>query len=174
MKFTTVFALLPFVYQVTIKARGTIEEVRDQLLSINSKWDEDYVEPAKAKRSTDFTKRTDFEHDGRVKCGGPWPQTDSSRIMRGIMYLQGVKGNSSNGPGPGNCGRVSCDWGSVIWWFNDDDKTKTLESYSSIADGALAIMGDCEYNKPGYKNWVSGQAFHNTNWNVIVRDEDDC
>ena len=40
-------------------------------------------------------------------------------IKIGIEYLRGVPGKPASGPGPGNCGRVSC-WGeSAIYWCND-------------------------------------------------------
>ncbi|KAL3492408.1 hypothetical protein BJX62DRAFT_224573 [Aspergillus germanicus] len=171
----------------TIKARGTIQEVRDELLRANPNWEAEYIAPARAKReaeslslsdsesssSSELSKRTDFQNDGRVACGGRWEQTSRDDIMRGIFYLRDVPGKPTNGPGPGACGRVSCSDRAAIWWCNDDDKPKTLESYGSIADGAMAVLEKCSYYKPGSYIHVSGQAFHNTNWNVIVRADDD-
>ncbi|KAL2826708.1 hypothetical protein BDW59DRAFT_145069 [Aspergillus cavernicola] len=163
----------------TIKARGTIEQARDELLKVNPNWDEDYVEPAKAKRAlearSELAKRTDFYTDGRVECRGRWEETNADEIQRGILYLQALGGQPTNGPGPGACGRVSCSFGAAIYWCNDETTPKTLESYSSIADGAQAIINDCKFYKPGSYNKASGQAFHKTNWNVIVRkDLENC
>lgn len=53
-----------------------------------------------------------------VTCNN-YDQAISSRIKEGIRYLRGVNGKPSNGPGPGNCGRVSCSYNSAIWWCND-------------------------------------------------------
>lgn len=52
------------------------------------------------------------------------------------------------------------------------NKPKTLNSFGSIADGAQYIMGKCKsvaflLVKPK----TGGQAFHKTNWNVIVRSD---
>lgn len=41
------------------------------------------------------------------------------KIQDGIKYLRGVTGKPSMGPGPGNCGRVSCSWNAAIYWCND-------------------------------------------------------
>ncbi|KAL3456003.1 hypothetical protein BJX64DRAFT_271465 [Aspergillus heterothallicus] len=166
----------------TIKARGTIQQVRDEALKVNSNWEAEYIEPARVKREAQssppasseiLAKRTDFQTDGRVDCGGQWEQTSRDDIMRGIFYLRDVPGRPTNGPGPGACGRVSCSYGAAIWWCNDENEAKTLESYGSIADGAMAIVDKCSYYQPGTYIKVSGQAFHNTNWNVIVRADDD-
>ncbi|KAL4791934.1 hypothetical protein BDV19DRAFT_282662 [Aspergillus venezuelensis] len=161
----------------TIVARGTIEQVRTQLSKINPRWEADN----KAKREAatadvvELTKRTDFVTDGRVDCGGRWERTRWERIHDGIEYLRSVPGQPTNGPGPGACGRVSCSYGGAIWWCNDNTTPKTLAGYGSIADGAQAIMDKCRYYEVGGRYWVSGQAFHKTGWNVIVRhDNNNC
>ncbi|KAE8378283.1 hypothetical protein BDV26DRAFT_281199 [Aspergillus bertholletiae] len=158
----------------TIQARGTIQEVRDELLRINPDWDEHYIKPVlerSVESTSEFSKRTDFFNDGWLKCG-VWPSADVADVKSGIQYLRGVSGNPQNGPGPGNCGRVSCGYNAAIWWCNDTDDTKTLESFGSVADGAQAVLESC--SKDGELHWnnkVSGQAFHDTKWNVIVRGE---
>jgi hypothetical protein len=45
--------------------------------------------------------------------------TNLVHIINGIEYLGKVRGVPTNGPGPGNCGRVSCSSNSAIWWCND-------------------------------------------------------
>ncbi|KAF6803853.1 hypothetical protein CMUS01_14989 [Colletotrichum musicola] len=87
----------------------------------------------------------------------------------GIRYLEAVPGKPANGPGPGECGRVSCSYNTQIWWCNEDTKTKTLASFRHIADGARAAYMDCTDNQ-FYINYASGKAIHKTdNWNVVVR-----
>lgn len=60
---------------------------------------------------------------GDIKfCGpkdGPFPSASTWSINEGIDYLRGIQGMPTNGPGPGNCGRVSCEEKSAIWWCND-------------------------------------------------------
>lgn len=48
-----------------------------------------------------------------------YPETRCEYIQRGIDYLRHVPFQPTNGPGPGNCGRVNCSWNSAIWWCND-------------------------------------------------------
>ena len=45
---------------------------------------------------------------------------------------------------------------------------KQLESFGSIADGADYIMSQCRGGAPAWEG-ISGQVFHKTDWNVIVR-----
>ncbi|CEJ87472.1 hypothetical protein VHEMI04426 [[Torrubiella] hemipterigena] len=110
----------------------------------------------------ELAARTDF-HGAPFNCN--WPKCWDVGIIQGIQYLRGLKGRPSNGPGPGNCGRVSCSYDNAIWWCNDTKQTKTLQSFSSIADGAQFIESHCVSNNGA----LAGQVFHPTGWNVIVR-----
>lgn len=58
---------------------------------------------------------SEFSH----KCFDPWGPADRDEIRKGIDYLYKVNGRPKNGPGPGNCGRVSCSNNAAIWWCND-------------------------------------------------------
>ncbi|KAJ4205006.1 hypothetical protein NW759_014672 [Fusarium solani] len=169
----------------TTVLNGTIEEVHNELLQLNPDWDEEYIGNSTAdageinERDAGFRllARTDFS-DAAYRCGGRWPKCRTTFISQGIYYLRSVKGKPRNGPGPGNCGRVSCSFNSAIWWCNDNAKPKTLNSFGSIADGAAFIVKKCYIPDrgppvPGKWNMISGQAFHHTNWNVIVR-KDKC
>lgn len=99
----------------TVILKGTIEEIRKELLKLNPTWDTDYLKP---KPSPKLARRFDFSRDKYV-CRGRWPQCSADSIQDGINYLRGVSGQPTNGPGPGNCGRVSCSYDSAIWWCND-------------------------------------------------------
>ncbi|KAH6693947.1 hypothetical protein F5X68DRAFT_258737 [Plectosphaerella plurivora] len=165
----------------TVVLNGTIEEVHTQLLKLNPTWDADFPDNDLDKRQTDFSdwsdgsaalqKRTDFSNS-QYNCFGRWGFVDREHIQRGINYLSRVTGRPRNGAGPGNCGRVSCSYNSAIYWCNDSDTTKTLWRFSSIADGAQYIMQMCQdrQSRP-VKSLTGGQAFHKTNWNVIVRTD---
>ncbi|KAF4551509.1 Hypothetical protein D9617_13g100090 [Elsinoe fawcettii] len=98
-----------------------------------------------------------------------WPYAHTVDITRGIRDLRGVPGQPGAGPGPGNCGRVSCYAGSQIWWCNDNTSPFSLGSFSDIANAAQVIVNDC--SRGG--NDVSGQRFHDNNINVIVRGPED-
>ncbi|KAK4175092.1 hypothetical protein QBC36DRAFT_190692, partial [Triangularia setosa] len=39
--------------------------------------------------------------------------------LLGVDYLRGLSGTAKNGPGPAECGRVSCSDYSAIYWCND-------------------------------------------------------
>ena len=66
-----------------------------------------------AVREADSARET-----GTVKCWG-WPEASEYYISQGVDYLSDLPGKPSNGPGPGECGRVSCSWSAAIWWCND-------------------------------------------------------
>ncbi|KAK4663493.1 hypothetical protein QC763_608825 [Podospora pseudopauciseta] len=95
-----------------------------------------------------------------------------SYILTGIDYLRGLEGGTKpkNGPGPGNCGRVSCSHNAAIWWCNDNNAAKEI-TWGKIADGAQVIVDNCRSGS-SLKD-VKGQAFYKSKWNVIVR-RDPC
>ncbi|CEJ87469.1 hypothetical protein VHEMI04425 [[Torrubiella] hemipterigena] len=157
----------------TLKLEGTIQEVHKQLVEINHNYDTDFnLGAASDKAARDLSKRTDFSHSHTI-CGN-FPGTTVDHLGQGISYLRGVGGRPSMG-GRGTCGRVSCSYNTAIWWCNDDAGVKTLASFGSIADGAQWVWNKCagRLDKGLAQGQVSGQAFHPTNWNVIVR-KDKC
>ncbi|GAB1205198.1 hypothetical protein APSETT445_003869 [Aspergillus pseudonomiae] len=156
---------------------GTVQQVHAQLLEINPNYDDEFAAVLEKRETTVLDKRDD------IKCNN-WPKARRGDIEAGIKHLRGVSGQPSNGPGPGNCGRVSCSWGAAIWWCNDvslvasciqalyshfeqNTFTKVLPSFNNIADGAQVILNNCQ--RGGVK--LSGQDFHSDNWNVIVRGD---
>ncbi|KAI8950973.1 hypothetical protein F4801DRAFT_578904 [Xylaria longipes] len=61
-------------------------------------------------REIDLGSRDSPEEDkGDILCDMAWnPQFASVfHIRQGIAYLHKIHGNCTNGPGPGNCGRIS-------------------------------------------------------------------
>ncbi|KAL2860917.1 uncharacterized protein BJX67DRAFT_375715 [Aspergillus lucknowensis] len=151
-----------------LKLKGTIQEVRRELLKINPNWDNDFV--SKQKRNNELEKRTDFSNSN-FNCFGRWGGAQMEVIEDGIEYLRGVDGRPNMGPGPGNCGRVSCSYNSGIYWCNDADETKTLNSFGSIADGAQKVVDECQRHILDNPTQSSGQVFHYTDWNVIVTSD---
>ncbi|KAE8362694.1 hypothetical protein BDV27DRAFT_166013 [Aspergillus caelatus] len=169
----------------TVRLNGTIQEVHEALLKLNPSWNEHYMKemPQESSEVTQpadsFTleKRADFSND-KYLCRGRWAECSASAASNGVHYLRFVQGWPTNGPGPGNCGRVSCSYKSAIRWCNDNASAKRLGGFNDIADGAQYILDKCTRNRWSgwqYGEFASGQAFHKDNWNVIVRyDDNSC
>ncbi|QLI69713.1 uncharacterized protein G6M90_00g054910 [Metarhizium brunneum] len=162
-----------------VRLNGTIQEVHQELLSLNPNWDKDFGLGDKVEAPSDEThgqlaKRTDFSNS-KYFCGGRWEYCNGGAIAEGRAYLYRVPGRPTNGAGPGACGRVSCSYNAAIWWCNDEKTPKTLNSFGSIADGVYELEKHCRkyfsWNPSGVS--IAGQIFHETNWNVIVR-KDKC
>ncbi|KAL3489206.1 hypothetical protein BJX62DRAFT_209728 [Aspergillus germanicus] len=166
---------------------GTIQEAHAELLRRNPNWDTEFshllkrspVPVAVTEAGTeedsgviDLAKRTDF---ASLLCYDqtPWEPAGYHAINEGIAYLRGLSGRPGMRAGPSACGRVSCSWNAAIWWCNDANEFKLLESYNSIADGAAILSQHCFRDGNWEPRVVGGQIFHETNWNVIVR-EDEC
>ncbi|KAF6813785.1 hypothetical protein CPLU01_14570 [Colletotrichum plurivorum] len=153
----------------SVRLNGTVEEVWLQLLAINPSVGEVFksniiasTELAAAELAgSSLQKRATFAQHNCYNFG----ICKTGAIRSGINYLRGIGGQPTNGPGPGNCGRVSCSENSGIWWCNDSASSKNLSSFASIADGAQWIVDRCNYGC----DYTGGQAFHETSWNVIVR-----
>ncbi|PIG84669.1 hypothetical protein AARAC_001976 [Aspergillus arachidicola] len=134
---------------------GTVQHVHAQLLKINPNYDDDFA------TVLDKREATICWQAGRHQVQ-QLPKARRGDIEAGIKPLRGVSGHPSNGPGPGNCGRLSCSWGAAIWWCNDmrlNTFTKVLPSFNNIADGAQVILNNCQ--RGGVK--LSGQDFHSDN-----------
>ncbi|CEJ87474.1 hypothetical protein VHEMI04427 [[Torrubiella] hemipterigena] len=158
-----------------IKMNGTVEAVHEQLLAINPNYEAEFaaleIETPAAEEEHALAKRTDFS-TSKLNCFGRWRGATTKEVQDGINYLRKVPGRPTNGPGPGNCGRVSCSWNAAISWCNDTPNPKTLASYGSIADGAAWIKAYCLSG--GDFAFTAGQIFHPTGWNVIVYNSGPC
>lgn len=93
---------------------GTVQEVYSQLKAINPNFETDFP-PIQI----NDTKTDGLEKRDNILCDPFSDLASASAISSGINYLRGVPGTPTNGPGPGNCGRVSCSYNSAIWWCND-------------------------------------------------------
>ncbi|KGO38353.1 hypothetical protein PEX1_068910 [Penicillium expansum] len=143
---------------------GTVQEIYAELININPTYDLDFAAmPAQA--IVDTNNETSHLHKRLDVTCNNYDQAISSRIKEGIRYLRGVNGKPSNGPGPGNCGRVSCSYNSAIWWCNDNTSPKTLGGFNNIADSAQVIINQCGPTEV----YVSGEENHGDKWRGIVR-----
>lgn len=103
---------LPDGSEVTLA--GTAEQVAEQLDTLSPGW-RNSLNNVNARS---LAKRTYFNPQD-VKCGGFPATMNPNRVRHGIDYLRDVNGRPANGPGPGNCGRVSCANDLGIYWCND-------------------------------------------------------
>jgi hypothetical protein len=125
--------VIPAPGQSPIVLNGTIEQVHSQLLEINPSYQAEVFEkgcftPIREDLLPAPTAATAATAAGastaaapliwRIKCGG-YHSANIRRIKDGINYLNNITGQPRNGPGPNNCGRVSCSYNSSIWWCND-------------------------------------------------------
>lgn len=111
---------------------GTVEEVITQAKQLNP----DFV-PAKgeSQQATEsepaaLAKRND------IVCN-KLPKGDIWKLRDGVSYLRGLSGGLTEGPGPGNCGRVSCSWKSAIWICNDVSAPNT---HGSLPINLLTLL----------------------------------
>ncbi|KAB8221394.1 hypothetical protein BDV33DRAFT_202633 [Aspergillus novoparasiticus] len=144
-----------------VNLNGTVQEVHEQLLAINPNYEQDFA-ALNADEKREFT----FEKRDTVTCY-QYPQANHNDVESGIKYLRGVPGQPTNGPGPNNCGRVSCGNNAGIWWCNDNTFSKTLPSFNNIADGAQVVENHCWRGG----NFFSGKCDHADHWSVIVKGE---
>ncbi|KAI1269215.1 hypothetical protein F5Y18DRAFT_178961 [Xylariaceae sp. FL1019] len=92
------------------------------------------------------------------------------RINQGISYLNKLKGKCTNGPGPGNCGRISCSYNAAIFWCNDqpNDATYDCNIFGAYADDTVTF---CSYTDAGANYVTWGQSFDSQHFNVLVGDD---
>lgn len=96
---------------------GTVQEVYAQLLELNPKYEEQFGTIEERAMSFNSPVPLVAKRDSTI-CN-VFNYAQCSSIGGGISYLKGLSGGATNGPGPGNCGRVSCSYNSAIWWCND-------------------------------------------------------
>ena len=96
-----------------ISVNGTIQEVQTFLEVEKPTLATAFIPDDKAS----LAKRTAFSRSD-VVCNN-FPAASSGVVAEAIRHLRGVSGKPKNGLGPGNCGRVSCDYKAAIWWCND-------------------------------------------------------
>ncbi|KAL4733705.1 hypothetical protein BDV11DRAFT_175437 [Aspergillus similis] len=156
----------------TVLLNGTVQEIYAELLKINPSYDGDFADTLAAAQAMAETETKSETEAGAASLHKRLPVTCNNydeaitrRIREGITYLRGVSGRPTNGPGPGNCGRVSCSYNSAIWWCNDNTSAKTLPGFNNIADGAQVVINHCAPTDV----YVAGEEDHNDNWRAVVR-----
>ncbi|POR31654.1 Uncharacterized protein TPAR_08133 [Tolypocladium paradoxum] len=149
---------------------GTIQEVRAELLKRNPDWDTQYPVQNTTKRDPGHMDGWNyinvFPKDTKILCG-IWSRSEAwtAVLINFALSLDRAAkiGQPKNGAGPGNCGRVGCEYNTGIWWCNDSPEPKTLSSFTDITDAIQVLQYTKDCSAEG-----SAQVFHPDNWNVIV------
>ncbi|RAQ62214.1 hypothetical protein COH20_003037 [Aspergillus flavus] len=155
-----------------LRLRGTIEEVTNQVRAIKSNYK---YERRDGTNASTASLEKHYDEESLVCYPNGWGAADGNTVQEGVEYLKNdVAGKPTNGPGPGNCGRVSCSYNNAIWWCNDNTESKTLDSFREIGLTAEEICNRCWMSavasNSGFENLCAGQMFMKDKWNVIVRD----
>lgn len=159
---------------------GTVQEVYKQLTEINPNYKDllsNHLSSKAAMPPPDTFSTFNSMADVPSNCGycnvctKRWAPAAYMIILDGISHLNNLTGKPANPPGPGWCGRVSCEWGSSIWWCNDNDERKELDSWHQIADAAEDITRQCFWFERDQSRVTGGQIFQPGGWNVVVRHD---
>ena len=103
-----------------VTLNGTVQEVYAQLLKINPNYGSQLgptTDSSSAYEGNSELNSPEYEIK-TIVCGAYYPAL-VARIEEGIKHLRSVPGSPGNGPGPKDCGRVSCSWNAAIYWCND-------------------------------------------------------
>lgn len=168
----------------TVYLNGSVQEILKQLIDINSNYpallDQYWASKASVAPLDGFVSLKAMSEEPRLcswcdVCTKRWKPAAYMVTLDGINYLRNLTGQPGNKPGPGSCGRISCEWYSAIYWCNDNDQEKTLDSWGKIADAAEDITRQCFWYDRSKSLMTGGQIFEPGGWNVIVRHDDhDC
>ncbi|KAK0613737.1 hypothetical protein B0T14DRAFT_569746 [Immersiella caudata] len=156
----------------TINVNGTVQDVVAALNKIDPQYEarlrQDTSLQSRSLDESYFYKRKSYDC---IRIGSRG--VDPGEIKDGIRYLRTVSGRPKNGPGPGNCGRISCSWASAIYWCNEDESEKELDTFARIADAASFLVQKCWDGKRG--SGFGGTVIHEDNWSVVIKfDGENC
>lgn len=99
---------------------GTIQQVYDALDKANPNFRQDFGINNTADNSVlAATTESDSSYELQSLVCNVFDYAQRTATTKGVEYLNSVPGSPANGPGPGNCGRVSCSYESAIYWCND-------------------------------------------------------
>ncbi|KYK57127.1 hypothetical protein DCS_04134 [Drechmeria coniospora] len=153
----------------TVVLNGTIQQVQAQLNRMNLSRTAHVPETDNSTLHSRHASEGTFSFPGYIQsfCN-VFPKADPKNLFSSIRMLRDDDANKKEptlGPGPNLCSKISCQNWAAVWWCNDNSTPMTLSSANSVADGADYIMAECGGSKSDY----SGQVFHPTGWNVVLR-----
>ncbi|KAK4178068.1 hypothetical protein QBC36DRAFT_235245 [Triangularia setosa] len=139
-----------------------------------------------APRSEDDAALSDLHSEGSLDDPAPellkcWEggvgDADAVRISDGIYYLQNVPGYCMNGPGPNNCGQISCSYNSAIMWCNHN-RYPYKTHCRRFAKYAQAVVNGCQYTtreSAHYNMWTRGTQADGVGFSVIAaKPKEEC
>ncbi|KAK3391275.1 hypothetical protein B0H63DRAFT_520469 [Podospora didyma] len=87
----------------------------------------------------------------------------SKYIHNGVNYLRKVPGWCENGPGPDNCGQISCSYKTAIVWCNDNTVSygRPCRDFGNFTN---EIVKQC-----GNGTQFGGQLYHSDNFRVRIQ-----
>ena len=104
----------------TVDIPGTVQDVYAELEKVNPNFVSDFgLEDPDNSTSVTAPLESRAYYIESIHCDWGGDYCSGQSILDGIKYLRGVPGQPKTGPGPGNCGRVSCSYNSAIYWCND-------------------------------------------------------
>jgi hypothetical protein len=97
---------------------GTVQQISAQLTKLNPNWKQDF-NVNNVSNNVSAASLADEGTWAPNPCNNRWQSWFVSAFEEGITYLREVPHKPAAGPGPGQCGRVSCSYKAAIWWCND-------------------------------------------------------
>ncbi|KAK4172733.1 hypothetical protein QBC36DRAFT_294066 [Triangularia setosa] len=153
----------------TVSITGTIEQAVAKMEADYPGWNETFMSqpPASPSASAGGVSKI-FEPD-HYDCNVPGDKiAQQGAIWEGIIYLRQLNDTAKNGPGPENCGRVSCSYNSAIIWCNNNDDDKELK-WRDIADASAYVVAKCA---PDDTMFVKGHGdYTKDGWYVVLRGD---
>ncbi|PWI65035.1 hypothetical protein PCL_07447 [Purpureocillium lilacinum] len=84
-----------------------------------------------------------------------------------VKYLEDLGSQPRMDAGPASCSRVSCSHWTAVFLCNDAKASKTLESWTVVANALKALRDRCGIFP--LTDWpLGGQIFYKAGWNVIL------
>ncbi|KAK0659713.1 hypothetical protein QBC41DRAFT_237205 [Cercophora samala] len=108
-----------------VTVTGTIQEAIAKMEAAYPGWNETFQAGIPAPPTDDdddnvtsfVSGATADDEVESLDCNVNYGYADNTQILYGIWYLRKLTTDPpKNGPGPGNCGRVSCSWNAAIYW----------------------------------------------------------
>ncbi|KAK3997918.1 hypothetical protein QBC44DRAFT_303042 [Cladorrhinum sp. PSN332] len=157
---------------------GTLEQAHEKLVEINPNWNAEYLEPVIADQNAEAKSAArsvtgdvaSLQKRDWTECKTRGGGAQTAAIRDGISYLRGLSGEARNGPGPRNCGRVSCSYSSAIWYCNNNNYAKSMPWYH-IANAAQVLLDQCSWTNIGGYRYAAGERHHDDGWFTIVAYE---
>ncbi|KAI1077481.1 hypothetical protein F5B20DRAFT_551368 [Whalleya microplaca] len=182
------YSVQPMLWRGVIKRggpemefNGTLQEVERQIRSIEPDFTWEKRRRELGEDAAPISKRDDETPKIVCNVGGDPNQAGAylESLKKSQDHLHVVKyctvESTANDTSPATCIRVACDDNAGVWVCNDG-KAKSVEC-NSVATYVQDIIEHCNntqrVNNHEY-TFVRGQAFSNTNYNVMVGYVDDC